>query len=271
MHKRNIVSLVPAFLLLIFCAEFLPLAAQQSGSATEHRKLLAIFAHPDDETMAGALLAHYAHEKGTGVYLAIVSNGEKGVMPHTRYSPGEELERVRIKEAECATHTLGIHAPILLGMPDGGLNNVRVLAELAAKLKKTIAEVNPDAIVTWGPDGGYGHADHRLVSAVVTQIVQEMGKPRLFYAALPKSRMPESTSELRFPAPFVATSDQYLDTRVRVSRDDETLARKSLACHQSQFRPESMERISDLTEKVDSGVAYLRSWSGGKKRTDLFR
>ena len=270
-ERDQIGKILAASLLSLSCPGSTCLPAQPLGAASEHRRVLAVFAHPDDETMAGALLAHYAHTPGTGVYLAIVTNGEKGVMPHTRLSAGEELAAVRIKEAECACRVLGAHMPILLGMPDGGLNSVRVLAELASKLKKTIVDVNPHAIVTWGPDGGYGHPDHRLVSAVVTQIVQETGKPRLFYAALPNSRMPESTSELRFPAPFVATSDQYLDTRVRVSREDEAIARRSLACHQSQFTPQSMDRISDITEKVNGGTAYLRSWSSGRKSADLFR
>jgi LmbE family N-acetylglucosaminyl deacetylase len=234
------------------------------------QRLMAVFAHPDDETMAGTLLAHYARQPNTVVYLVIVSNGEKGVTPNTKVPAGDQLAAVRVKEAECACRALGAQAPILLGMPDGGLNNSRILAELASKLRNTVAEIAPDAIVTWGPDGGYGNPDHRLVSAVITQVVQEIGKPQLFYAGLPKSRIPESISGLRFPAPFAATADQFMDTRIPISEEDERIARRSLACHESQFTPKSIDQIRSITEKIDGGVVYLRSWSGRSARQDLF-
>ena len=47
-----------------------------------------------------------------------------------------------------------------------------MLSAIVAKLEQVIRDVAPDAVLTWGPEGGYGHPDHRLVSAVVTQIVQ---------------------------------------------------------------------------------------------------
>jgi LmbE family N-acetylglucosaminyl deacetylase len=261
---------VTAALFLLLEPGLLRLPAQSFSATPEKHRLLAVFAHPDDETMAGTLLAHYARRPGVGVYLVIVTNGEKGVMPHTKVPAGEQLAAVRIEEAECACRTLGAHAPILLDMPDGGLNNTRVLAELASRLKKTFADVRPDAIVTWGPEGGYGHPDHRLVSSVVTQVVQETGTPQLFYAALPASRMPQSTSELRFPAAFAATADLYLDTRVAVSQEDQAAARKSLSCHESQFTPQTIERIRNLSEKINGDTAYLRSWFHDKTRMDVF-
>ena len=103
-----------------------------------------------------------------------------------------------------------------------------------------------------------GHPDHRLVSAVVTQLAQQGAHPALYYAALPKSGMPESMAELRFPAAFAPTADEYLNARVRYSAKDEANAREALTCHQSQFTPASMERINALTEKINRGTAYLR-------------
>jgi LmbE family N-acetylglucosaminyl deacetylase len=245
--------------------------AQPARGQSAPRKLLAIFAHPDDETMVGPLLARYARQSGGVVYLALVTNGDKGVMPHAAIPADEQLAAMRIKEAECACQKLGAQPPILLGLPDGGINHARMLADLATKLEKLIHELRPDAIVTWGPDGGYGHADHRLVSAVITQVAQaDEGSPLLYYAGLPRSQMPGAIAELRFPAPFAFTADKYLNVRVPYSKQDEARAREALACHKSQFTPQAMEQISAFAEKINRGVSYLRLWSGGKPRTDLF-
>jgi LmbE family N-acetylglucosaminyl deacetylase len=149
---------------------------------------------------------------------------------------------------------------------------MRVLGQLTARLQQTLREIAPDAIVTWGPDGGYGHPDHRLVSAVVTQIVQEgQGTDRLFYAALPESGLtPGLLASLKFPAPFRATADEYLSVRVPYSTEDATRAHDALACHATQFQPQTMEALSALSERVNRGTAYLRPWQGGPRGADLF-
>ena len=62
------------------------------------------------------------------------------------------------------------------------------LFQLTARLQEELQRIRPDAVITWGPDGGTGHPDHRLVSSIVTQLVRAgaPGAPeRLFYASLP--------------------------------------------------------------------------------------
>jgi LmbE family N-acetylglucosaminyl deacetylase len=159
-----------------------------------------------------------------------------------------------------------------LGLPDGGLASATVLAEAAGRLRKTLMELRPDAVVTWGPDGGYGHPDHRLVSALVTQVVQAGGITRLlYYPGLPASRMDEKAlAALKFSAPFAPTLDEFLDVRVPYAAEDAARARAALACHVSQFTPQAMQMISMLTEKVHAGAMHLRLWNGSGERTDLF-
>lgn len=244
--------------------------AQDAG--TGGRTLVAVFAHPDDETIVGPLLARYGREAGTKVYLVLLTNGEKGVTPFAKIPAGEALAAARAKEAECACQALGIEPPIRLGLPDGGLASMQVMAQAAAKLRAAVDPLKPDAIVTWGPDGGYGHPDHRLTSALVTQIVQAGGwTRRLYYAGLPKSGL-EANAEaaLKFPAPFAPVLDELLNVRVPYTAEDAERARKSLACHASQFTPEAMALISMLTEKIHAGKMHLRSWAGGPAATDLF-
>lgn len=248
-------------------------SAQPPGTpARTPRKLVAVFAHPDDETMAGPLLARYGREPGVEVYLVVATNGEKGATPFSNIPAGPQLAAARVKEVACAAGHLGAKTPILYGLPDGGLRDMRVLADLASRLEKTLRELAPDAIVTWGPEGGYGHPDHRLVSAVVTQVVQAGGvTDRLYYAALPGSGFtPELLASLKFATLFRPTADAHLTMRVPYSPADGNKARAALACHATQFTPQSMDTIGTLTDRVNRGIAYLRPWLGGPPRTGLF-
>ena len=153
--------------------------------------LAAIFAHADDEVSVSPILARYARD-GVKVYLITATDGAQGGA-NTSIPRGPELARVRDAEARCATEALGIQPPILLGFPDGGLGNYvtnpAVLYSLTQRLSEELQRLHPDALITWGPDGGTGHPDHRLVSNIVTQLVRA-GAPgvpeRLFYASIPR-------------------------------------------------------------------------------------
>jgi len=245
---------------------------QSVPSRPPQRTLLAVFAHPDDETIAGPLLAHYASAPNTRVFIALITNGEKGITPFARIPAGQTLVDVRAQEATCSSAALGAQPPILLGFPDGGLVSMQTLSAATARLKTLLAEIRPDAIVTWGPDGGYGHPDHRLVSAMVTEVVQAGDTTaRLYYAGLPKSRLhSDEIKALRFPAPFKPVLDDVLNVRVPYTASDAARARKSLECHASQFSPETMALLSKLTEQVNAGQMHLRHWAGGDARADVF-
>ena len=174
-------------LTLIALTMFSAGSAAAQGAA---RTLVAVFAHADDEGAAAPILARYARE-GVQVYLIIATDGAQGGA-HTSIPRGPELARVRGEEARCAADALGIHAPILLGFPDAQLGNYMEdptrLFQLTARVQGELQRLHPDAVITWGPDGGTGHPDHRIVSNVVTQLVRAgaPGAPeRLFYASLP--------------------------------------------------------------------------------------
>lgn len=273
MYTRSIAG----HLLALTCLLTLTIAgqgvlAQPAAPGQAPRTLLAVFAHPDDETIAGPLLAHYGSAPNTRVFIALVTDGARGVTPFAGIPAGEQLVAVRTKEAECSSAALGAQPPILLGFPDGGLASGQVMAAATARLKTLLDEIRPDAIVTWGPDGGYGHPDHRMVSAIVTELVQAGDTTaRLYYAALPKSRLQsDAVRELRFPAPFKPVTDDVLNVRVPYTAADSARARASLECHASQFTPATMALISTLTEQVHAGQMHLRQWAGGAARSDLF-
>src|SRR5437868_9031723 len=140
----------------------------QQGVSSNAQVLLAVFAHPDDEVFAGPTLTRYGRE-GVRVYLAIATKGEKGANEFAKIPAGEPLAAARRAEATCACQQLGIEAPIFFNLNDGELGAItnplaKNIHAVADNVQKLIGELHPQVIVTWGPDGGYGHPDHRLVS-----------------------------------------------------------------------------------------------------------
>jgi LmbE family N-acetylglucosaminyl deacetylase len=258
-----------AWLVLLFALGLVP-----SSPAEEPRRLLAVFAHADDEIFAGPLLAAYAR-RGVKVHLVIVTDGEKGTNAHAGIPAGPDLAKVRVEEARCSSRALGIEPPILLGFKDGELGQAArppggPLATVAAALGRIVQELRPDAVVTWGPEGGYGHPDHRLVGAVVTQLVQAAaeGAPRiLVYPGFPKDRLP---AQVPGNIPWSPTDPRFLTVRVPYEPADLAATRAGLACHKSQFRAEQMEPLIGFMDQVLGGRVYLRPWFGASSTDDLF-
>ena len=166
---------------------FAPLSAQ----AQNRGPILAVFAHPDDERVIGPLLSKLARE-GRETHLVIATDGSKGVRDFAHIPAGAELAAARTKEAQCAANRLGVRQLHMLGLPDGGLASFEVLGKLRSALAAIIDSLKPAAIITFGPEGGTGHPDHRLVGDVVTQIVQgdaRYANMDLLYASLPTERL----------------------------------------------------------------------------------
>ena len=222
------------------------------------RSLLAIFAHPDDEAVVGPVLAKYARE-GTRVHLAVATSGQAGKRPGIAVARGEPLGRTRESEVICSCRELGIRPPILLRYQDGQL--VQNAHSLAAAVRKLFRTLDPQVVITWGPEGLYGHPDHRAVSNVVTEVFlsQAPGRnwPRaLYYPAIPAERMQQT------PPPEGSTllpvAEAHLPVRIAYAEEDYRRALRSLQCHETQFNPEQMLELMEFKRKTESGEAYMR-------------
>jgi LmbE family N-acetylglucosaminyl deacetylase len=260
---------------------FVVSAAVPAASAAQPpraRTLLAVFAHPDDEGVVGPLLARYARE-GVRVHLAIATDGRYGVRDFAGIPAGDALVKARAEEARCAAETLGIEPPVLLGLSDGLARTegspsgaMATLADLVRKVRHLFTELKPDVVVTWGPDGMTGHPDHRLVSAVVTQVFQEdqPGWPRnLFYPGFPRGRAATMPAIPGLSAPPL-TAERYLTVRVPFEERDAQKARASFACHRSQFTPQEQDALFALVRHFHAGAVTLRPWQGNAQARDLF-
>src|SRR5215469_1656959 len=127
-------------------------------------RLLAVLAHPDDESLGfGGTLAKYAAE-GIETHLVTATRGEAGRFgPLGKSANPTEVGRVREAELRAASTVLGIREVSILGYPDGAVDQVPP-AMAIGEIVSHIRRIQPDVIVTFGPDGGYGHPDHIAIS-----------------------------------------------------------------------------------------------------------
>src|SRR6516225_9727065 len=130
-------------------------------------RLLAVLAHPDAESLGfGGTLARYAHE-GIETYLVTATRGEAGRFGSLGKA-GDPVEVGRVREAELrAAAVLGIREVSILGYPDGAVDQVSSDIAIGA-IASHIRRIRPHVIVTFGPDGGYGHPDHIAISQFTT-------------------------------------------------------------------------------------------------------
>ncbi len=131
-------------------------------------KLLAVLAHPDDESFGlGGTLAKYAAE-GVETYLVTATRGECGRFGALGKS-GNPVEVGRVREAElrAAAAVLGIREVSILGYHDGAVDKVPS-KDAIRDIVSHIRRIQPNIILTFGPEGGYGHPDHIAISQFTT-------------------------------------------------------------------------------------------------------
>src|SRR4029450_5015627 len=132
------------------------------------RRLMCVLAHPDDESLGtGGTLARYADE-GVATYLVTATRGERGRFGDSKESPGPEIVgRAREAELLAAAKELGLREVRFLDYPDGALDKVDT-AEAIEKIVTHLRRVKPHVVITFGPEGAYGHPDHIAISQLTT-------------------------------------------------------------------------------------------------------
>jgi LmbE family N-acetylglucosaminyl deacetylase len=245
---------------------------QAQGAA---KTLVALLAHADDESAAAPILARYARE-GVQVYLLVATDGAEGGT-HTTIPRGPELARARGEEARCAADALGVQPPILLGFPDGKLGDYigdrSLLYRLTDRIAGELQRLHPDAVLTWGSDGGTGHPDHRLVSSIATQLARAAapGVPeRLFYMSLPAEGM-RAMNPQRGAPPLLIPEAKYFTVRVSFTQRDFDAAQRAMACHRTQFTEEQVKRLAPFAAQAWNGEIRLIPAFPTAGGTDLFR
>lgn len=271
------------------------------------KRLLAVFAHPDDETFgAGSILAKYA-EEGVEVMVVCATRGEAGeIAPNSEATKGN-LGEVRAGELRSALNLLGIEHLLVLGYRDSGMAGsvdnfnpsalINVPAEDVGKeLVRIIRKFKPHVVLTMDEAGAYGHPDHLKMTEITTNAFDQAGresltaqaneepwKPdKLYYQGWSRSLLMEWQKHFQkaYPDSDIAnldpqtlgTPDGAFTTAVDVSEYKE-LRLQAVKLHRSQTSPFASlpEEFKDTFLKSDSFVRVRPPWDGGPLETDLFQ
>ena len=130
----------------------------------ESLRLMCILAHPDDESLGmGGTLARYAKE-GVETYVVTATRGERGRFGDAAVRPPlHVVGEVREAELRAAAKELGVRETFFLDYIDGDLDRADPV-EIQNKIVGLIRKIRPHVVLTFGPDGAYGHPDHIAIS-----------------------------------------------------------------------------------------------------------
>jgi LmbE family N-acetylglucosaminyl deacetylase len=146
-------------------------AAMQRGRGNMSKTILAVLAHPDDESFGlGGTLALYA-SKGYDTYYVCATRGEAGTVDPQHLNGFKDTAELRTGELGRAAQILGLKEVFFLGYRDSGMPGTEAnkhpdaqinhsIDEVAGKVVKYIRELKPDIVLTFDPIGGYKHPDH---------------------------------------------------------------------------------------------------------------
>ena len=265
-------------------------------------KLMAILAHPDDESLGfGGTLAKYAQED-VETHLVTATRGERGRFgSHGKGADPAEVGRVREAELRAAAAVLGIREVSILGYPDGAVDQIDAVIAIRAMVRH-IRRIRPHVVVTFGPEGAYGHPDHIAISQFTTAAItcaadagyhtgDESGDDplpahrvaKLHYMAWRNDKWDAYQAAFRKLTSLVdgvprqaAPWPDWAVTTVIDTSHYWPVVWKAVCCHQTQMS--IYERLEQLTTEQQTALwgsqEFYRAYSsvnGGRRReTDLF-
>jgi LmbE family N-acetylglucosaminyl deacetylase len=285
---------------LMAASKDLPMHSQRAGKA---RRLMAILAHPDDESLGfGGTLAKYAAE-GAEVFLLTATRGDGGRYRGHRAGdaahPGHAaLARIREAELRAAARALGVREVSLFDYRDQHLDQADA-REVVPRIADQIRRIRPDVLVTFGPDGAYGHPDHIAISQFTTAAVLAAAeRPRangdgfaldahsiakLYYLAWPTSTWDAYQAAVKTLSAIVDGVERHAvpwpDWAITTVIDTTAAwpaVWRAVSCHESQLG--SYERLIDLPAAHHATLWGRQSFyrvlsrvNGGRAtETDLF-
>ncbi len=266
--------------------------------------MLAVLAHPDDESLgAGGTLAKYSAE-GVEVSLLTATLGQSGrYRGHPRDDPEHpgalELGRIREIVLRAAASVLGVRNVRLLGYHDQDLDQANP-REVTARIAGHLRRIRPDVVVTFGPDGAYGHPDHVAISQFTTAATVAAADSAFVCDGVEADLTPHAISKLYYLAwpeltwaayqsafrKLISTVDgverqatpwpDWAITTMIDTREFWPTVWRAVSCHESQVV--AYERLKDLSpehrEALWGRQSFYRAFStvnGGRAReTGLF-
>jgi len=140
---------------------------------------------------------------------------------------------------------------------------------MRAQLTQKMRELNPDLIITFGPDGDTGHSDHRMISNMVTEILLKEGwvdRYPLYYVAWTKRE------DLKFSmiGGLNTIDSSYINVSIRYNDAEERQALEAIYCYKSQLSAEEMKEWVEVERKDSTNVFHFRKFVVAKERSKEF-
>jgi LmbE family N-acetylglucosaminyl deacetylase len=250
---------------------------------------MCVLAHPDDESLGtGGTLAKYAAE-GVATFLLTATRGERGRFGDGNDRPAAEVVgRTREAELRAAASELGVRDVTILGYPDGGVDSVAPdIAQRA--IAEHLCRIRPHVVITFGPEGAYGHPDHIAISQLTTAAVMRTASGRdpvvskLYYLAWSAATWSAYQAALKkltstvdgVERQVVPTPDWGITTRIDTSAAWPAVWR-AVQCHRTQMSIyANLQTLEPEHHRALWGVQeFYRAFSlvnGGRaKESDLF-
>ncbi len=247
------------------------------------QRVLAIFAHPDDESIVAGGTLKACSESGLETIVISLTRGEQGLIAYPNLATRETLATVRESELRTACEKLGVTTVECFAYPDGSLAWSDT-GEIENVLSGRIKHWQPQIIITFGADGFYWHPDHIAVHELTKLAVSSLGNkdfsPSVYYAAYPEGRMSELAQELKSrgrnfnawgltPGAFgvaAATITTCLDVRQYLN-----VKLEALNCHRTQFAEDNtfVSLPPDLAEEFLGREYFITDVSANDGRDIL--
>ena len=234
----------------------------REGLTQDSLPVLAVFAHPDDESFrCGGTLALLAR-RGVRVQVLCATRGEDGV---PGVSP-QQAGQVRQAELECACQMLGIAPPLFLDYRDGTLSQVRDKHAVVG-IERVMQRLRPQVLLTWPLDGLSGHPDHIAVSRwtglAVEHAAAQGGRVALYHMVVP-----QSVANVLQMSHLHAIPDEQVTLTVDVSSVwEQKLA--AIACHRTQAGASPILTAPAEQQRWFLGREHFRQAAAGQA-PDLF-
>jgi N-acetylglucosamine malate deacetylase 2 len=215
--------------------------------------VLAVVAHPDDESFGLGAIIDRMTSAGAAVHVLCYTRGEASTLNQT----GADLLRQRARELRQAGAALGVSTVALLNYPDGRLGAVPP-GELAAHIAGLAARYHPGGLLVFDDTGITGHPDHQAATQAAVRAAGPLGLPVLAWA-LPAgiaSRLQAETGQ-----PFAGQPAGRLDFAIRVSRARQ---RQAALLHASQVSPGSAALAAAGAAGRYRAPALARAYCRGK-------
>jgi LmbE family N-acetylglucosaminyl deacetylase len=214
-------------------------------------RLLAVFAHPDDETFRpGGTLALLARQ-GVRVETLTFTRGGAGSCGNPPLCAPDELPALREKELRCACAALGIQPPRLFDYADGHLREYDA-ETMVSHILLAMKEIKPQALLSFGPDGLSGHPDHIAAGQWAAEAFRRADE----VAALYTVAVPRSLAQKLEMRQIHDVPDESIALAVDVSSVWETKL-SAMRCHATQIDSSPMMSAPEERQRLFFGREYF--------------